>query len=104
MGDGQHIVVLSSGVEDDYLVIAVFGPYESEAEAGEHVGIFRNPEMLKRLRPGLDISTSQHPLEDPSAFAERVGGTAYGRRIAGRSAGPVFRNDPRASGPASSPE
>jgi hypothetical protein len=74
MDDGQPIVVLTSGVEDDLVVIGVFGPYESEVEASEHVGFFRNPEMLERLRPGLvNVSISQHPLEDPSAFAERVG-------------------------------
>jgi hypothetical protein len=48
------------------------GPYESEDEAGEHVGILRDPEMLKRLRHGQQISIGQHRLEDPSAFAERV--------------------------------
>ena len=37
----QHVVVLSADVEDGHLIIGVFGPYESEAEAGEHVGIFR---------------------------------------------------------------
>lgn len=54
------------------MVIGVFGPYESEDEAGEHVGILRDPEMLKRLRHEQQISISQHPLEDPSAFTERV--------------------------------
>jgi hypothetical protein len=28
--------------------------------------------MLKRLRHGQEFSVSQHPLEDPSAFVERV--------------------------------
>jgi len=73
MGDKQTMVVLSSGVTDDYVLLGVFGPYESEVEAGEHVGFFRNPEMLERLRPGLQLSISQVPLEDPSAFAEQVG-------------------------------
>ena len=54
------------------MVVGVFGPYESEDEAGEHVGILRDPEMLKRLRYGQEFSVSQHPLDDPSAFAERV--------------------------------
>jgi hypothetical protein len=31
-----------------------------------------DPEMLKRLRHGQEFSVSQHPLDDPSAFAERV--------------------------------
>jgi hypothetical protein len=71
MSDGLPIVVLSTTVEDTEMVVGVFGPYESEFEAGEHVGILREPEMLKRMRR-LQISISQHPLEDPSAFAERV--------------------------------
>jgi hypothetical protein len=54
------------------LVIGAFGPYESEKEASEHVGILRDPEMLKRLRHGQQIFTSQYQLEDPSAFVERV--------------------------------
>ena len=70
MSDGHPIVVLSTTVEDTEMVIGVFGPYESEFEAGEHVGILRDPEMLKRMRHDLHIS--QHRLEDPSAFAERV--------------------------------
>jgi hypothetical protein len=53
-------------------VIGVFGPYESEFEAGKHVGIMRDPEMRGRMRSELLISTSQLPLEDPSAFTERV--------------------------------
>jgi hypothetical protein len=36
------------------------------------VGILRDPEMLKRLRHGHQISIRQYRLEDPSAFAERV--------------------------------
>jgi hypothetical protein len=74
MSDGPPIVVLSTTVEDQEVVIGVFGPYESEEEAGEHVGILRDPEMQKRLslRCGQLISTGQHRLEDPSAFAERV--------------------------------
>jgi hypothetical protein len=72
MSDGHPIVVLSTTVEDTEVVIGVFGPYESEGEAGEHVGILRDPEMLKRLRHGQQFSTSQHPLEDPSAFTERM--------------------------------
>jgi hypothetical protein len=72
MSDGHPIVVLSTTVEDTEVVVGVFGPYESEDEAGEHVGILRDPEMLKRLRHGQEFSVSQHPLDDPSAFAERV--------------------------------
>ena len=72
MSDGPPIVVLSTTVDDQEAVIGVFGPYESEVEAGEHVGILRDFEMLKRLRHGHEFSISQHPLEDPSAFAERV--------------------------------
>jgi hypothetical protein len=72
MSDGPPIVVLSTTVEDQEVVIGVFGPYESEDEAGEHVGILMDPEMLKRLTHTGQISTSQHRLEDPSAFLERV--------------------------------
>jgi hypothetical protein len=72
MSDGHPIVVLSTTVEDQEVVIGVFGPYESEDEAGEHVGILRDPEMLKRLRHGQQFSIGQYRLEDPSAFAERV--------------------------------
>jgi hypothetical protein len=72
MSDGPPIVVLSTTVEDQEVVIGVFGPYASEDEAGEHVGILRDFEMMKRLRQVQQISISQHPLEDPSAFAERV--------------------------------
>jgi hypothetical protein len=72
MSDGHPIVVLSTTVEDTEVVIGVFGPYESEFEAGEHVGILREPEMLKRMRRVQQISISQHRLEHPSAFAERV--------------------------------
>jgi hypothetical protein len=72
MSDGHPIVVLSTTVEDTEVVIGAFGPYESEGEAGEHVGILRDPEMLKRLRHGQQFSISQHRLEDPSAFAARV--------------------------------
>jgi hypothetical protein len=72
MSDGHPIVVLSTTVGDTEVVIGVFGPYESEFEAGEHVGILRDPEMLKRMRHVQQISISQHRLEDPSAFAERV--------------------------------
>jgi|EndMetStandDraft_5_1072996.scaffolds.fasta_scaffold443980_2 hypothetical protein len=72
MSDGHPIVVLSTTVEDTEVVVGVFGPYESEDEAGEHVGILRDPEMLERLRHGQEFSVSQHPLDDPSAFAERV--------------------------------
>ncbi len=68
MSDGHPIVVLLDGE----VVIGVFGPYDSEDEAGEHVTIFQNPEMLVRVRPGQNISTSLERLEDPSAFAERV--------------------------------
>jgi hypothetical protein len=72
MSDGHPIVVLSTTVEDAEMVIGVFGPYESEDEASEHVGMLRDPEMLKRMRHGQPISISQHGLEDPSTFAERV--------------------------------
>jgi hypothetical protein len=72
MSDEPTIVVLSTTVDDQEVVVGVFGPYESEFEAGEHVGIMRDPEMLKRLRHGQQFSISQHPLEDPSAFAERM--------------------------------
>jgi hypothetical protein len=72
MSDGRPIVVLSTTVGDTKMVVGVFGPYESEFEAGEHVGIMRDPELLKRVTPVQQISTSQHPLEDPSAFVERV--------------------------------
>jgi hypothetical protein len=74
MSDGHPVVVLSTTVEHMEVVVGVFGPYESEDEASEDVGILRDPEMLKRLRDGQrqQISTSQHRLEDPSAFLERV--------------------------------
>jgi hypothetical protein len=72
MSDGHPVVVLSTTVEDTKVVVGVFGPYESEGEAGEHVGILMDPEMLKRLTYTGQISTSQHRLEDPSAFLERV--------------------------------
>jgi hypothetical protein len=73
--DGLPVVVLSITFKNSHEVVGVFGPYESEAEAGEHVGIlFRDPEMQKRMmrhRP-YTISTGQYRLDDPSAFAERV--------------------------------
>ena len=80
MSDGHPVVVLSTTVEDEEdgevvvaeVVVGVFGPYESEGEAGEHVGILMDPEMLKRVTHTGQISTSQHRLEDPSAFLERV--------------------------------
>jgi hypothetical protein len=72
MSEGPPIVVLSTTVEDQEVVVGVFGPYASEDEAGEHVGILRDFQMMKRLRQVQQISISQHPLEDPSAFAERV--------------------------------
>ena len=72
MSDGPPIVVLSTTAQDQEVVIEVFGPYASENEAGEHVGILQDPEMQKRLTHGQQISISQHPLENPSAFAERV--------------------------------
>jgi hypothetical protein len=68
MSNGHLIVLL----RDEESVIGAFGPYGSEAEAGEHVGILRDPEMLKRLRHGQEIFIGQYQLEDPSAFAERV--------------------------------
>ena len=37
--DGLPVVVLSITFKNSHEVIGVFGPYESEAEAGEHVGI-----------------------------------------------------------------
>lgn len=79
MSDEQLIVVLSTEVQGDRLVVGVFGPYETEAEAGEHVGILRDPERLKRLSREQPIFTSQHPLEGPSAFVERVEGMLTGR-------------------------
>lgn len=72
MSDEHPIVVLSIAFENTQEVIGVFGPYESEFEAGEHVGISRDPEMLKRRKRVHTISISQFPLEDPSAFTERV--------------------------------
>jgi hypothetical protein len=72
MSDGHPIVVLSTIVEADELVIGVFGPYESEFEAGKHVGIFRDPEMLERMRDAQEIRIHQYPLGDPSAFTERM--------------------------------
>ena len=65
----DNLIVL---LRDEEGVIGAFGPNESEEEAGEHVGILRDPEMLKRLRHGQQISIGQYRLEDPSAFAERV--------------------------------
>jgi hypothetical protein len=50
MSDEHPIVVLSIAFENTQEVIGVFGPYESEFEAGKHVGIFRDPEMLKRRK------------------------------------------------------
>jgi hypothetical protein len=71
--DGLPVVVLSITFKNSHEVIGVFGPYASEAEAGEHVGIFfRDPEMQKRMRHGPQISISQYRLDDPSAFTERV--------------------------------
>jgi len=78
MSDEQLAVVLSTEVEGDRLVVGVFGPYETEAEASEHVGILRDPERFKRVRRELPIFTSQHPLEAPSAFVERVEGMLTG--------------------------
>ena len=72
MSDGPPIVVLSTTVQDQEVVIGVFGPYESQDEAGEHVGILRDPEMQKRLTHGQQISIGQYRLEDPSAFTERM--------------------------------
>ena len=72
MSDEQPIVVLSIAFEDSQEVIGVFGPYESESEAGKHVGFFRDPEMLGRKKRVQGIRISQLPLEDPSAFTERV--------------------------------
>jgi hypothetical protein len=72
MSDGHLIVLLSATVEDEEVVIGAFGPYGGEDEASEHVGILRDPEILKRLRHGQQISIGQYRLEDPSAFAERV--------------------------------
>ena len=69
---GDVIVLLSTTMEDQEVVVGVFGPYESEEAAGEHVGILRDPAMQKRLTRGQLISTGQYRLEDPSAFAERV--------------------------------
>ena len=79
MSDEQVIVVLSTEVEGDRVVVGVFGPYETEAEASEHVGILQDPERLRRVRRELPIFTSQHPLEDPSAFVEQVGGMLTAR-------------------------
>jgi hypothetical protein len=75
MSDDEHpIVVLSIAFKNTQEVIGVFGPYESESEAGKHVGFFRDPERLNRMGHGrgYTISISQFPLEDPSAFTERV--------------------------------
>jgi hypothetical protein len=72
MSDEQPIVVLSIAFEDTQEVVGVFGPYESESEAGKHVGFFRDPEMLGRMKRVQGIRISQFPLEDPSAFTERV--------------------------------
>ena len=76
MSDEHPIVVLSVIVKDeegrDEMVIGVFGPYESEFEAGKHVGFFRDPEMLGRKKRVQGIKISQYDLEDPSAFTERV--------------------------------
>ncbi len=69
--DGDPIVVLSIKVGNTREVVGVFGPYENEFEAGRHVGILMDPGMLTRMSR-VQISTSQFPLEDPSAFTERV--------------------------------
>jgi len=79
MSDEQVIVVLSTEVEGDRVVVGVFGPYETEAEASEHVGILQDAERLRRVRRELPIFTSQHPLEDPSAFVEQVEGMLTAR-------------------------
>jgi hypothetical protein len=43
------------------------------------VGILLDPERLQRARGDLPIFISQHPLEDPCAFAERVERMVTGR-------------------------
>jgi hypothetical protein len=65
MSHEQLVVVLSTEVEGDRVVVGVFGPYENEEEAGEHVGILRDPEMQKRLTHGQLISTGQYRLRIP---------------------------------------
>ena len=78
MSDDEHpVVVLSVTWRDEEAgemaeVVGVFGPYESELEAGKHVGILKDPEIHRRMRSELLISTCQLPLEDPSAFTQRV--------------------------------
>jgi hypothetical protein len=79
MSDQQLVVVLSTEVEGDLLVVGVFGPYETEAEANEHVGILRDPERLRRVGRENPIFTSQHPLKAPSAFKEQVEAMLTGR-------------------------
>jgi hypothetical protein len=68
-----HAVVLSVIEDGNLIVLGVCGPYVDEQTANEHVGILRDPDMLRRLsRPDLEIHTSQHSVEDPSNFRERV--------------------------------
>jgi hypothetical protein len=76
MSDGHLIVLLSTTVEDEEVVIGAFGPYGGEDEASEHVEILRDPEMLKRLRHGQQISIGQYRLEDPLGVRGAGGGTA----------------------------
>jgi hypothetical protein len=72
-GDNVDVVVLSVIEDGELIVLGVYGPYVDEQKANEHVGILRDPDMLRRLsRPALDIHMSQHSVEDPSNFVERV--------------------------------
>jgi hypothetical protein len=65
MSDGHPIVVLSTTVQDTEVVIGSSARMRVSSRAGEHVGILRDPEMLKRMRHVQQISISQHRLRIP---------------------------------------
>ena len=74
--DDEPIVVtlIEIGEDGAVLIHGVFGPFESEEKASQHMRLFAPPEkmMKRRNRPGMQILISQEPVEDPSAFAERL--------------------------------
>ena len=55
MSDGDPVVVLSTTVEDTEVVVGVFGPYESEGEASEHVVVGHKGNALLCFLPLGDV-------------------------------------------------
>src|SRR2546423_7619199 len=102
MSDEQLVVVLSTEVEGDRLVVGVFGPYETEAEASEHVGILRDPREAQESEARTPDLHQPAPARGPLCLRRAGRGDAY--RARGLSADHCYasaRTRAHTAGPAS---